>query len=113
ECWTVQYAGASCHLRDSRGLQILALLLTRPGKSVLAVDLVASRARGSKSRPTSAEGERARVRTTRAIRAALGKIERHHPALAQHLNATVRTGSSCAYVPALGATIAPEISGPT
>ena len=100
ECWTIHYDGASCHLRDSRGLQIVALLLTRPGTPVPTVELVASlRVRRSRSRPTHADGERARVRATRAIRAALRKIEQHHPALARYLNATVRTGSSCVYVP--------------
>ncbi len=35
----------------------------------------------------------------RAIKAALATIDTHHPALGQHLRATVRTGTYCAYTP--------------
>lgn len=109
DCWTIVYGNARCHLRDTRGLQILAVLLARPGVPVPAVDLATSRPPDPRTRSTRGDGERARVRTTRAIRAALRKIEGHHPTLAKHLNAAVRTGASCTYAPATA--IAWVISG--
>ena len=36
---------------------------------------------------------------TKAIRYAIGKVERVHPALARLLSVTVKTGSSCRYDP--------------
>ena len=41
----------------------------------------------------------ARLNMTRAIKAALANIATHHPALGQHLRATVRTGTYCSYTP--------------
>ena len=43
--------------------------------------------------------ERARVNITRAIRGALSRIRAHSPALADHLHATIHTGTFCAYTP--------------
>ncbi len=43
--------------------------------------------------------ERARVSVTRAIRAALQRLGAYHPALVEHLSATVRTGAACSYAP--------------
>jgi hypothetical protein len=44
-------------------------------------------------------GERARVNVTRAIRAALRRIEAHEPELGHVLQRTIRTGASCVYRP--------------
>jgi tetratricopeptide (TPR) repeat protein len=43
--------------------------------------------------------ERARVNVTRAIRAALRRIEEHEPELGHQLQRSIRTGSSCMYQP--------------
>lgn len=43
--------------------------------------------------------ERARVRVTKAIRLTICRIARFNPALGAHLTATIRTGTSCIYVP--------------
>jgi tetratricopeptide (TPR) repeat protein len=43
--------------------------------------------------------ERARVNVTRAIRAALRRIAEHEPELGRLLQASIRTGSACAYLP--------------
>ena len=43
--------------------------------------------------------ERARVRVTKAIKLTIQKIARFNPSLAKHLKATVRTGTSCVYLP--------------
>ena len=53
-----------------------------------------------RSRPSSASpAERARVNVTKAIRTAIKLTERESPALAEHLNAAVRTGRFCSYAP--------------
>jgi len=39
------------------------------------------------------------VMFTRAIRAALARIRAHSPALADHLDATIHTGTFCSYAP--------------
>ncbi|RIK90079.1 MAG: hypothetical protein DCC71_25650 [Proteobacteria bacterium] len=43
--------------------------------------------------------ERARVNVTRTVRAAIEKIAAAHPALGEHLAATVRTGLFSSYAP--------------
>lgn len=43
--------------------------------------------------------EKARVNVTRAIQAAMARIEPCHPDLADHLRRTVRTGTFCSYEP--------------
>ena len=48
---------------------------------------------------SSGTGERARVNVTRAIRAALRRIETHEPELGHALQRAIRTGSSCVYQP--------------
>jgi hypothetical protein len=59
--------------------------------------LVAAARSGNRRR--SAASERARLSITKAIRYAIGKVERVHPALARLLAITVKTGSSCRYDP--------------
>jgi hypothetical protein len=44
-------------------------------------------------------GERARKAVTARLRDAIRTIEAAHPALGQHLHATIRTGTFCAYLP--------------
>ncbi len=88
EYWTVAYRGEVCHLRDTRGLRALALLLRQPGRPLAATALASART-----------PEQARLNATRAIKLALAKITRHMPALAAHLRATVRTGAHCIYDP--------------
>jgi tetratricopeptide (TPR) repeat protein len=52
-----------------------------------------------RDRRTGSDGERARVRVTNSIKFALTKIAEHHPLLASHLKTTIRTGTSCCYIP--------------
>lgn len=52
-----------------------------------------------RDRATGTAVERARVTVSKSIRLALGRIATHAPALGAHLDATVRTGVSCVYVP--------------
>jgi hypothetical protein len=112
EYWTIVYDGVTCRLRDTRGLQILAVLLRRPGERVGSAELLVqaqsqdARTGGRRdpgdgtALPSESRAqERARVRATRAIKAALLKLTGRLPALADHFAATVRTGHRCAYLP--------------
>ena len=54
---------------------------------------------GGRSRRAGSHVERARVNVTRAISSALRKIAEHHDALGRHLEATIKTGTFCSYVP--------------
>jgi tetratricopeptide (TPR) repeat protein len=65
----------------------------------LADELAAAVGLGGRDRMAASAAERARVNITRAIRAALARIRAHSPALADHLNATIHTGTFCSYTP--------------
>jgi hypothetical protein len=54
---------------------------------------------GGRSRKAGSIAERARLNVTRAIAAVQKKIVAEHPGLAEHLNATLRTGIFCSYNP--------------
>jgi tetratricopeptide (TPR) repeat protein len=54
---------------------------------------------GGRDRRTGSASERARSAVTRAIRHAAARIRKHHAALADHLDRTVRTGTCCVYLP--------------
>ena len=53
---------------------------------------------GGRDRQAASASERARVGVTRAIRYALARIGEHHPALGEHLNRSIRTGTYCGYL---------------
>ncbi|HEX4363058.1 MAG TPA: AAA family ATPase [Solirubrobacteraceae bacterium] len=67
----------------------------------LAADVAERReaAGAGADRASNADGERARVNVTRAIKAAVVRIAEHEPELGHLLRGSVRTGSSCAYQP--------------
>ena len=65
----------------------------------LARELARAVGLGGRDRRAGSHAERARLNVTRAIKAALASLERHHPALGQHLRATIRTGTYCSYSP--------------
>jgi tetratricopeptide (TPR) repeat protein len=54
---------------------------------------------GGRDRPAVSVAERARVSVTRAIRTALARIGEQNRPLGEHLDATIRTGTFCSYVP--------------
>jgi tetratricopeptide (TPR) repeat protein len=54
---------------------------------------------GGRDRRASSDSERARASVTRAIRQAMVRIQDHHPALGDHLDRTIRTGTTCGYLP--------------
>jgi hypothetical protein len=65
----------------------------------LAHELAAAIGIGGRDRPAASASERARVSVTRAIRAALERIGAQSHGLGEHFDATIRTGTFCAYVP--------------
>jgi hypothetical protein len=65
----------------------------------LVRELTAAVGLGGRDRESSSTVERARVSVTRAIRSAMVRIRDQSPALGAHLQATIRTGTYCAYVP--------------
>jgi hypothetical protein len=160
ELWTVR-ADTTFHLRDSRGLSILATLVQHPRREFHATDLLApgaepghvedagelldpraiaayklrledlreaeaeatkhhdseraSRAReeiaalasqlaqgvglGGRARKASSTAEKARINVRKRLLDAIHRIREHSPALAKHLERSVKTGSFCSYDP--------------
>jgi hypothetical protein len=92
--WTIRYRGSLAHLRHTSGLVCLARLLERPGLRLHSLDLL-----GDSPRRSLQDIERARVSVTKAIGAALSRIDRALPQLGQHLRATVHRGYRCSYTP--------------
>ena len=54
---------------------------------------------GSRTRRAGSASERARAAVTRALRTAMARIDNHHPALGDHLDRAVHTGTYCSYQP--------------
>ena len=54
---------------------------------------------GGRDRKAASASERARVNVTRSIKSAIARIAEQSPALGKHLEATLRTGTFCSYVP--------------
>jgi len=65
----------------------------------LAAHLAAVTGLAGRDRQARANAERARISVTKALRTAIGRIAAHQPALGEHLQRSVRTGSFCAYDP--------------
>jgi len=68
----------------------------------LVRELAAAFGLGGRDRKAVSAAERARLNVTRAIRAAVGKLEEALPDAGAALDRHVRTGTYCAYVPAPG-----------
>jgi hypothetical protein len=98
EYWTIAYGGATLRLRDTKGLHCLARLLGRPGERIPAPLLLAGPVASADE--IIADAERARVTVTKRIKAALKKIQEHHPSLGYHLTTCIKTGHFCTYTPA-------------
>jgi len=54
---------------------------------------------GGRDRKAASQAEKARVNITKAVKDGLKRIEQNHVPLSQHLRATIRTGTYCAYTP--------------
>ena len=68
-------------------------------KQFLLDELSAAAGLGGRDRVTGSDSERARVAVTRAIRSALRRIAAAHPALGDHLDRTIQTGTFLSYRP--------------
>ncbi len=68
-------------------------------RAALARELAGAVGLGGRDRKAASDAERARVNVTRSVKAALERIGEHSPALGRHLEATLRTGQFCSYVP--------------
>src|SRR5262249_47235488 len=101
EYWTIVYASRVIRLRDMKGLRYLARLLHQPGHPVPVTEL-AGRDAATADRATL---ERVRLAVTKAVKAALARINVAHPELGRHLAATVRRGYVCGYLPDPGSGI--------
>src|SRR5262249_18762099 len=101
--WTVEYEGRAFHLRDSKGIRLLAYLMRHPGIEFHAAVLVAV-AHGSVegphvSRGSPQEAERHRPSVTRASHSVRDPVRAAPASLSEHLACTVRTGTVCSYSP--------------
>ena len=56
---------------------------------------------GGRDRPTGSDAERARINVARSVRRTISAIARQAPLLGEHLDASVRTGRHCIYLPEL------------
>jgi tetratricopeptide (TPR) repeat protein len=72
----------------------------RAERDAIAHQLAAALGLGGRDRRLGDPSERARKAVTERIRYSMARIERAHPELAGHLQASITTGSSCAYLPA-------------
>ncbi len=68
-------------------------------RDALVHELGAATGLGGRQRRLGDQTERARKTVGARIRDALARISRVHPLLAGHLRLTLRTGTTCAYVP--------------
>ena len=68
-------------------------------RDALLGELQAASGLGGRTRRLGDETERARKTVTARIRDTLRRIEKVHPELADHLRATVHTGTTCRYAP--------------
>jgi len=65
----------------------------------IAAELASAVGLGGRDRKAASTTEKARLNVTRSIRSAIDRIAEHSRALGEHLSATVKTGTFCAYVP--------------
>jgi hypothetical protein len=71
----------------------------RQERDALVDELVAAAGLAGRPRRLGDQSERARKTVTARIRDAIGRIERLHPALGEHLRASITTGTFCSYSP--------------
>lgn len=71
----------------------------REEREQLVQQLASAVGLGGRDRAVSGASERARWSVSRTIRSAIRRIGEHHPALADHLEHAVRTGTFCTYEP--------------
>lgn len=73
--------------------------LAQRDREYLIAELASAMGLGGRTRSVGGSAERARTSVTRTLRYALGRMAKHHPALAAHLEQSVHTGTYCVYNP--------------
>ncbi|MBY5161306.1 hypothetical protein [Salsipaludibacter albus] len=73
--------------------------LARADREYLVRELARATGIGGRSRRAKSTSERARSSVTRTLRYSIDRISEHHPALGDHLEQTIETGTYCAYRP--------------
>ena len=73
--------------------------LAQRDRDYLIAELKQAVGLGGRHRVVGGSSERARTAVARALRYALGRLAEHHPAVAAHLEQSIRTGTYCAYAP--------------
>lgn len=73
--------------------------MLREELAFLAEEIALVTGRGGRARSTADDAERARVAVTKAIRAAIGRVEEVDAEVGAHLAASVATGQFCSYDP--------------
>jgi len=68
-------------------------------RELLVRELARAVGLGGRDRLAGSASERARAGVTRAVRQAIARLGTHDPALGEHLDRTVRTGTYCSYLP--------------
>ena len=101
--WVLLYDGVSCRCADRPGLRHLATLLSQPDKPVSAL-LLEQSCIASERGPCTRVGlhdarERARACVSDDLAMVIDDLGASHPRLAEHLRATVTTGTFCIYAP--------------
>lgn len=72
---------------------------TRQEMDLLVGELARGEGLAGRARRAASASERARQAITKALKAAVKRIDHHSPALGRHLASTVRTGTYCRYDP--------------
>jgi tetratricopeptide (TPR) repeat protein len=75
----------------------------------IAEQLAAAVGLGGRDREAASAAERARSTVTQRLKAAIGKIAAHQPALGTHLDRAVKTGTFCVYSPDPSSAIAWQV----
>ncbi len=73
--------------------------LAQRDRDYLIAELASAVGLAGSRRTSGGTSERARTSVTRSLRYAIGRLGRHHPALAAHLGHSVHTGTYCVYIP--------------
>jgi len=81
--------------RNDLGRQALA----EADRAYLITELSRAVGLGARGRTIGGSSERARTSVARSLRYALTEISNHHPAAAEHLRSSLRTGTYCSYQP--------------
>lgn len=78
---------------------IARLAKAEADRDYLVTEMTRAVGLGDRARTTGVSSERARTSVARSLRYALAEIAARHPAAAEHLRTSVRTGTYCSYQP--------------